>query len=132
MARVVAAATWSLLAGLGCASSEPPACVDPPMGPPADVFCTGLYEGRDPGKHAKDVIAYRPGATFWSDGAEKQRYLHLPSGAKIDTSNMDRWKFPAGTKAWKEFRLGGKLVETRLFWKRDDTVWEHATYIWDA
>src|SRR5439155_8886483 len=23
-------------------------------------------------------------------------------------------------------------VETRLFWKRSETTWEHATYIWDA
>jgi hypothetical protein len=23
-------------------------------------------------------------------------------------------------------------VETRFFWKRNDTDWEHATYLWDA
>jgi hypothetical protein len=70
--------------------------------------------------------------TLWSDGADKQRYLYLPPGAAIDTSHIDAWKFPAGTKAWKEFRFDGKLVETRLFWKRDDTTWESGTYIWTA
>jgi mono/diheme cytochrome c family protein len=77
-------------------------------------------------------MAYKPGLTFWSDGADKQRYLYIPPGTKIDTSSMDSWKFPTGTKAWKEFRIGGKLVETRLYWKRAEKNWEHATYIWDA
>jgi hypothetical protein len=45
---------------------------------------------------------------------------------------MDVWKFPVGTKAWKEFGFNGKLVETRLFWKRNDTTWESGTYIWDS
>ncbi|MFO0551328.1 MAG: hypothetical protein U0271_23260 [Polyangiaceae bacterium] len=69
---------------------------------------------------------------LWSDGAEKQRYLTLPPGETIDTSDMDAWIFPVGTKAFKEFRLDGKLVETRLLWKRSSDKWEHATYIWDA
>jgi hypothetical protein len=79
-----------------------------------------------------DAVTYTPGATFWSDGAEKKRYLYLPPGSQIDTSNMDVWKFPVGTKAWKEFRFGGKLVETRLFWKRDESTWASGTYIWDS
>jgi hypothetical protein len=102
---------------------------------PTDVFCTGLYLKRDPARHVPSAVAYTPGVVFWSDGAEKQRYLYLPpptsAASKIDTSKMDAWKFPAGTKAWKEFRLGGKLVETRLLWKRDDANWETATYIWN-
>jgi hypothetical protein len=44
---------------------------------------------------------------------------------------MDAWKFPVGTKVWKEFRFGGKLVETRLMWKRSATSWEVGTYIWN-
>jgi hypothetical protein len=56
----------------------------------------------------------------------------LPAGSQIDTSDMDVWKFPAGTKAWKEFRFDGKLVETRLFWKQESGEWLNGTYIWDA
>ncbi|MFT3926854.1 MAG: hypothetical protein QM778_30190 [Myxococcales bacterium] len=99
---------------------------------PKDVFCTGLYKDRDPTRHPESVQPYTPGVTLWSDGAEKQRYLQLPPGAQIDTSQMDAWKFPVGTKAWKEFRFDGKLVETRIFWKTSDTHWESGTYIWDA
>src|SRR6185312_8881931 len=29
-----------------------------------------------------------------------------------------------------EFRFDGKLVETRLFWKRDENNWESGTYVW--
>ena len=52
------------------------------------------------------------------DGAELGRYLLLPRGTTIDTSVMDQWVFPVGTKSWIEFRVGGKLVETRFLWKQ--------------
>jgi hypothetical protein len=45
---------------------------------------------------------------------------------------MDAWHFPVGTKAWKEFRVDGALVETRLLWKRGPATWESGTYVWDA
>jgi hypothetical protein len=67
---------------------------------------------------------------FWSDGAEKSRFFYLPPGAKIDISNFDEWQFPNGTKVWKEFKLAGKLIETRLFFK-DKDVWHHTTYRWN-
>jgi hypothetical protein len=120
-----------LPATLACAAGDPDPCA-PASGPPSDVFCTGLYVAHDPNTHAPDAIPYTPGLTFWSDGAEKQRYLYLPPGAQIDTTTMDAWRFPVGTKAWKEFRVQGQLVETRLLWKRAEKTWERATYIWDA
>ena len=122
------------VAGQAGAAVDPgPPCVDPPDGGvPDDVFCTGLYQNRDATKYAPEAMTYEPGVKLWSDGAEKQRYLYLPPSSKIDTSNMDAWKFPAGTKAWKEFRFDGKLVETRLFWKRGESTWVSGTYIWDA
>src|SRR5262245_30322025 len=72
-----------------------PPCVDPPDGGlPSDVFCTGLYKNRNSAKYMPDAVPYTPGVPFWSDGAQKQRYLYLPKDSKIDTSNMDIWKFP--------------------------------------
>ena len=119
-------------AGRGGAALQETPCVQPDTGLPDDMFCTGLYRGRAATQYAADVQPYTPGVTLWSDGADKQRYLYLPPGSRIDTSNMDAWRFPVGTKAWKEFRFDGKLVETRLFWKRDDKTWESGTYIWNA
>ena len=74
-----------------------PACVDPTDGPPDDVFCTGLYENHDSTQHARTAAPYTPGLTFRSDGAQKDRYLYLSPGTKIDTSNLDARKFPVGT-----------------------------------
>jgi hypothetical protein len=120
----------------GMVAIEPDAgtpCVEPDAGQlPSDVFCIGLYRDHDATKYAPSAVPYTPGVTLWSDGAEKQRYFALPPATQIDTSNLDSWKFPAGTKAFKEFRFGGKLVETRLFWKQLDGTWLAGTYIWDA
>jgi hypothetical protein len=109
-----------------------PACADPGDSAPSDVFCTGLYENRDVTQHAQNAVPYTPGLTFWSDGAKKDRYLYIPPSTKIDTSSIDAWKFPVGTKAWKEFRVNGALVETRLVWKQAEANWVDAAYIWDA
>lgn len=116
-----------------CSNAEPvdPACVNLPPGLPADVYCTGLYLHRDPARIAPDALPYTPGVTLWSDGADKRRYLYLPASSTIDTTNFDAWKFPVGTKVWKEFRVGGALVETRLLWKQGPADWQVGTYVWD-
>ena len=92
--------------------------------------CTGLYSSFTTKTVAADNKPYTPGVTFWSDGAEKSRFLYLPPGTKIDIANFDEWKFPNGTKVWKEFRLDGKRIETRLFQKAKD-AWQHTTYRWN-
>ena len=115
----------------GGTSGGPDACVIPDQGLPDDVFCTGLYVNRDATQISADVMAYTPGVTLWSDGADKRRYLQLPPSTTIDTSDLDAWRFPVDTKAWKEFRVGGVLIETRLFWKRGASDWASGTYVWD-
>ena len=126
--------SWFFALALTACAGTPdrPACVEPGSGLPPDLACTGLYSADDPTQYAADVMPYKPGVTLWSDGAEKHRYLHLPPGMTIDTSVQDAWKFPVGTKAWKEFVVNGVLVETRLFSKRSETLWDSGTYIWDA
>lgn len=113
------------------AMDMPRDCTTTEQNLPADVFCTGLYVNGDTRRHPSDVRPYTPGVTFWSDGAEKHRYLFLPPGATIDTSDMDKWKFPVGTKAWKEFRFEGKLVETRLMEKVSESTWALGAYVWN-
>jgi hypothetical protein len=127
-ARDAAAPATALDAGSDAAV---PGCELPADGLPSDVFCTGLYVDRDPTRHASDARPYTPGVTLWSDGAKKHRYLFLPPGTTIDSSDMDAWKFPVGTKAWKEFEVDGVRVETRLFWKRAEHDWVSGTYVWD-
>lgn len=113
-------------------------CGAGPQGEPAGLKCTGLYADWTSKTVAPGVIAYTPGLAFWSDGAEKTRWLALPPGTRIDTSNMDEWTFPVGTKIWKEFRLpvgdasAPVRIETRLLWKKDASSWVRTTYRWTA
>lgn len=97
---------------------------------PARLSETGLYEDFAKRKVRGDVISFVPRFPLWSDGAEKKRYLALPEGGTIDTSDMDAWGFPLGTKMWKEFWVGQKLVETRLLSRESEDEWWMVSYLW--
>jgi hypothetical protein len=105
-------------------------CADEPN-PPTKLVCTGLYGNMRTKTTADGVRAYTPAEPLWSDGAEKYRFILLPPGKKIDASDPNEWSFPIGTKVWKEFRVDGKRVETRLFQKGPDKLWDHRTYAWN-
>jgi hypothetical protein len=79
------------------------------------------------------VVAFTPRFELWSDGATKRRFIALPEGTQIDTSDMDAWRFPEGTKLWKEFTRDGVRVETRWLAKigSADEDWLAAAYLWD-
>lgn len=115
----------------GAEATAPPTC-DADGGVPEDVACIGLYANVATKSLAPGLRAYTPGLTFWSDGAEKSRWIYLPPNTKIDTTDMDSWVFPVGTRAFKEFKLAGKRVETRVYWKRGAADWVAATYRWNA
>jgi hypothetical protein len=95
---------------------------------------TGLYSNFASRTVAGDLIAFTPRYEFWADGAKKARFLYLPPGTKIDTSRIDDFTFPVGTKAFKEFRYDGKLVETRLLMKvregNGNKSWWQVAYVW--
>jgi len=73
---------------------------------------TGLYDSS--GAIDPRNFPFIPQYPLWSDGAEKVRWVRLPAGEKIDISDIDAWRFPAGTKFWKQFSWGGRKVETRM------------------
>jgi hypothetical protein len=110
----------------------------PPDADPLDTLAgTGLCLDRACTQIAPGVRAYAPQFPFWDDLAEKRRWIYLPPGTRIDTTDMDHWVFPAGTKVWKEFTRDGTRVETRLIMKQladDDApgAWLYATYQWNA
>ncbi len=107
-----------------------PNCDDLPGATPEDLRCTGLYSDFASKALSPDAKPYTPGFALWSDAAEKSRFLYLPPQTQIDTTDMDEWKFPIGTKVWKEFRLNGKRIETRLFYKQTAAKWVWTTYRW--
>lgn len=98
--------------------------------PPALLSQTGLYQ--DPGAHeiAPGVRAFSPQYPLWTDGAAKSRWILLPQGARIDATDVDAWRFPVGTRLWKELAFGGRRVETRLSWHAAPDTWVFAAYAW--
>jgi hypothetical protein len=75
---------------------------------------TGLFSDIAALKVGAGTLAFEPTHKLWSDAAAKRRWVRLPAGTKIDTTDMDHWVFPVGTKVWKEFSRDGVLLETRL------------------
>lgn len=81
---------------------------------PATLSATGLYQDIRTRTLVPTVREFEPAYVLWSDGAEKRRYFQLPEGCPIETSDMDHWVLPVGARLWKDFVVGGKLVETRF------------------
>lgn len=99
---------------------------------PLHLADTGLYSDFASRTLAPGLIAFAPRYPFWSDGSGKKRWLYLPPNTQIDTTSMDDWVFPVGTKVWKEFTFSGKVVETRLLWKVNAEQWWEVAYAWNA
>ena len=98
--------------------------------PPQKLSETGLY--RDPVTLtlAEEVRPFSPQYPLWSDGATKLRWVALPRGSAIDATDPDSWRFPIGTRFWKQFSFGDRRVETRYIEKTGESTWLFAAYVW--
>ena len=96
------------------------------------LSATGCVLPGDATKPATGLVPYAPNAPFWSDGADKERYLGLPNGTTIAVDASGDFELPNGTVLMKHFRLAGRLVETRLFMRHTDGEWAGYTYEWNA
>lgn len=105
--------------------------VDPPCNGPPGLYVTGSCTQVSPG-----VELFIPKYTLWTDAAVKERFIYLPPGTQIDTSDPNAWIFPRGTKLWKTFSLGGRRLETRLLEKVGTGVgmasWSIRGFLWNA
>lgn len=99
------------------------------QGPP------GLYADDECEILAVGVRAYTPRFPLWSDGAAKERFIYLPPGSTIDTSDPDDWVFPVGTRIYKNFYQDGVRLETRVLEKHQlgtgPSAWYMRTYKWN-
>lgn len=116
--------------GLGLCGAAP--ALAGPAAPPETLAETGLYV--DPADLSVDPahLSFTPRYPLWTDGAEKRRWISLPRGTAIDGSDPEAWRFPEGTRIWKEFSFAGQRVETRFLELRADGQWLYAAYAWDA
>ncbi|MDY6945161.1 MAG: PQQ-dependent sugar dehydrogenase [Pseudomonadota bacterium] len=93
---------------------------------------TGCVSSSDPKQPAAGLIPYAVNAPFWSDGADKDRWMALPDNQRISVQTDGDWNFPSGTVLMKNFRIGTRLIETRLFMRHPDGVWGGFSYEWNA
>lgn len=99
-------------------------------GPPALLSETGCVDPAEPSRGAEGLIPYEINVPFWSDGAEKRRWMAVPDGATVGVAEDGRLVFPPGSVLVKEFRLGGRLVETRILSRQEDGRWSGVSYAW--
>lgn len=108
-----------------------------PSGPPQTstfpqlLSQTGCVDATKPWIAASGLIPYTVNSPLWSDGADKERWIALPNGTKIRIGTNGDWDLPVGSVAVKTFRVGGKLVETRLLMHHDDGEWAGYSYEWN-
>jgi hypothetical protein len=105
-----------------CAPSAPNSVFcDPFVKMPKSIKALGIFPAApDLSRHPASMVEYVPDPPLWSDGMEKQRFLILPQGKKIDNKDNKKWVFPNGTLFVKTFfddtGAGGKqrAIETRI------------------
>ncbi len=121
------------------ACGAPPDQLGPDAAPvafPERLSQAGLYADIATKEVAAGSREFAPQYVLWSDGADKRRWVQLPAGAEIDTTDPDHWRFPVGTKFFKEFGRDGARLETRLIWRVGDTGDREAdtlmgAFVWD-
>ncbi len=80
------------------------------------------------------VHLFTPRFELWSDGAQKQRWVYLPECESINTSQVNDWKFPVGTRWFKEFTVDDVRIETRLIERIGEGPrdFAYASYLWNS
>ncbi len=113
-------ASWDLDAACGVGA----------LGEALDLRCAGLYDDWSTKTVSAEFKVFGPGVVLWSDSAVKTRWVSLPPGTQIDTSDMDEWTFPVNTKFFQGIsssRSGDSStpirIETRLLWKLAPGTW---------
>jgi len=96
------------------------------------LSATGCVQSGDASRAAAGLVPYAPNAAFWSDGAVKERYLALPNGSTMRAGSDADLELPVGAVLMKHFRLGTRLVETRLFMRHTDGEWAGYSYEWNS
>jgi len=105
--------------------------------PPATLSQTGAFLDLAALAPAPGLIPYEPIQGFWSDGAEKWRWIAIPNdgkpdgpGERIAYSETGEWTFPVGTVFVKHFEFGDRKVETRFLLRGEGGEYFGFTYRW--
>lgn len=104
-------------------------------GMPRALSDYGFFDG-SPDRPADTLIPYAVRNPLFSDYAEKQRFIHLPEGARLDVGPDGRVDFPLGAALIKSFGYRAEagaldVIETRVLLRREDG-WLALPYVWNA
>jgi uncharacterized repeat protein (TIGR03806 family) len=101
---------------------------------------TGVFASLETLETVPGIIPFSVQAPLWSDGAIKQRWIAVPSGAQIGFSENESWAFPEGTVLVKHFGMAlderdpesVRRLETRLLVMAEGGGYYGLVYRWDA
>lgn len=99
--------------------------------PAAFLSKTGCVQASAPRQASTSMIPYDINEPFWSDNAEKERFIALPNNRQISINVDGDLNLPNGTVLLKHFRLNGRLIETRLLSQSIDGHWYGYSYEWN-
>ena len=121
---------------IGSTANEPPTFL-------SETMAFKDLQSRTP---ANGCIPYSLNVPFWSDGAEKSRWVCVPNNGthnsaseKIDYSEEGIWSFPVGTVFIKQFEMASDTMspsdtfplETRFLINGEEGYYA-VTYIWNS
>jgi uncharacterized repeat protein (TIGR03806 family) len=117
----------------------------PSADPPSTLSALGAFTDTASFELSPYWIPYGLNQPFWSDGAEKSRWIALPNDGTRDTvdeqigySENGNWDYPVGTVLMKHFELvldegdpsDRTRLETRFMVRGEDARWYGVTYRW--
>jgi glucose/arabinose dehydrogenase/mono/diheme cytochrome c family protein len=91
---------------------------------------TGCVNPNKPTEVTSAAVPYDVALPFWSDGATKERYLALPNGTQLTVDDQGDLMLPPSGVTLKNFRLDGRLIETRLYVRHADGEHSGYSYAW--
>lgn len=112
------------------------ALVDSSHDLPSDLNYTALFRNTVTQAPSEGVIPYSVKVPFWTDNAQKQRFVFTPPGTSISLDEKTGlFRFPIGSVFAKHFSTGDtpdKFVETRIMVLRNNKKWQYRTYRWNS
>ena len=109
---------------------------------PEQLSATGMFESTEEHRPARGVLPYDINASYWTDGAEKTRWMavpDVPEKDRVDAPIGERlhksWRFPNGSAFAQTLSFpdssgrGRKHIETQIAHK-DGGEWRFLTYRW--
>ena len=132
--KLIAAALALTAATVALAASPPGGVSDAAIrsaAVPATLAEFGFFTDVSGSRPAAGVTPYRLNTPLWSDGAEKLRFVYIPPGLQAKAKGDGLLDLPVGAALIKTFKMGGKLIETRVLLHRAEG-WVALPYVWDA